>query len=649
MTDPLIAARALHFVSTTMVAGALCFAFFVSEPALYKVGGNAPIGPPLRRLVAWIAWTALAVAVASGAAWLILFSAEIGGRSLAATFAGDVVGTVLTQTQFGRTWQLRGALAVLLTLVLVLDRRRGPSRAASGIKAALAGGLVAALAWAGHGGADEGIGGDVHVIADAVHLLAAAAWVGALLPLALLFAGARRSSSATDVAVTLVATLRFSTLGVISVGTLLVTGLVNTWFLAGTIPALVGTDYGHLLLVKIAFFLAMVCIAAVNRTNLAARLARAPTSASAGVTLRQLMRNSVVEIAFGLVILVIVSVLGTMPPGIHQQPFWPFSMRFDAGALNGPINRAAVVFATIGILAGVTLMIVGALFRRWRWTMVPAVVLTIIAFVAELERSTVPAFPTSYYRSPTGYAATSIAHGHTLYNQYCAACHGVEGRDGSANNNARVKSADLTGDQIYAQTDGDLFWRIANGADEVMPGFASVIDENGRWNLIDFIRANADAVRLREGIKGSAYPAPDFSAECPDGTSVTTGDLRGSLVHLIITGADSTGRLQQLAHAHIAHDLVTVVIVPQDSSPPDVPFCVAQDDSVVAAFAVYRGATPAESEGTELLIDAAGQLRALWYPGLEPAWTDVDVLRREIAAIREPAAATRAVSHAHMH
>jgi copper resistance protein D len=648
MTDPLIAARALHFVSTTMVAGTLCFAFFVSEPALYKVGGNTSIGPPLRRLLAWIAWTALAVAVASGAAWLILFSAEIGGRSVAETFAGGVIGTVLTQTQFGRTWQLRGVLAALLMLVLVLDHRRGPSRIAGGIKVALAGGLVGGLAWAGHGGADEGIGGYIHVIADAVHLLAAAAWVGALLPLALLFVGARRSSSTTDVAVTLVATLRFSTLGVISVGTLLVTGLVNTWFLAGTIPALVGTDYGHLLLVKIALFLAMVCIAAVNRTNLTARLAAAATEAAARVTLRQLARNSIVETAFGLIILMIVSVLGTMPPGIHQQPIWPFSMRFDASALNGPIDRAAVVFATLGILAGTALMIVGALFRRWRWTMVPAVLLTIVAFVAGLVRSTVPAFPTSYYRSPTGYSTVSIAHGHTLYNQHCAACHGVQGRDGSANN-ARVNSADLTADHIYAHTDGDLFWRIANGVGEVMPGFASVIDENGRWNLIDFIRANADAVRLRSGIRGSGYPVPDFTAECPDGTTVTAGGLHGSLVHLVIAGADSMGRLQQLAQEHIAHDLVTVVIVSEDSSPPDVPFCVAQDNSAVATFAIYRGNSPSDSQGTELLVDAAGQLRALWYPGLEPAWTDVDVLRSEIAAIREPAAPSRVISHMHVH
>jgi hypothetical protein len=210
--------------------------------------------------------------------------------------------------------------------------------------------------------------------------------------------------------------------------------------------------------------------------------------------------------------------------------------------------------------------------------------------------------------------------------------------------------ANLTADHIYAHTDGDLFWWITHGIDQAMPGFGSVIDDNGRWNLIDFIHANADAVRLRAGIKGSGYPVPDFSADCPDGTSVTPSDLHGRLVHLIIAGAHAPVRLLQQAHpAHIAHDLVTVVIVPEDSSPPAGPFCVAQDDSVLAAFAVYRGKSPADSEGTELLIDAAGQMRAMWYPGLEPAWTDVDVLRREIAAIREPVAAERVVSHPHVH
>jgi mono/diheme cytochrome c family protein len=307
-----------------------------------------------------------------------------------------------------------------------------------------------------------------------------------------------------------------------------------------------------------------------------------------------------------------------------------------------------MAFAAIAFAAGLALVIAGALLQQWRWRMALVGLPTIIASLAALDRSTIPAYPTTYYRSPTGYAAASVARGHTLYDQHCAACHGPDGRGGSDHHEGAAPE-DLTADHIYAHTDGDLFWWITHGIDQGMPGFGAVIDENGRWNLIDFVHANADAVRVRAGIKSSGYPVPDFSADCPDGTSVTPSDLHGRLVHLIIAGADAIGRLQQLAHAHIAHDLVTVVIAPEDSSPPDTSFCVAQDDSVRAAFAVYRGKTPADSEGTELLVDAAGQLRALWYPGLEPAWTDVDVLRRKIAGIREPAATARGVSHAHVH
>ena len=52
------------------------------------------------------------------------------------------------------------------------------------------------------------------------------------------------------------------------VATILITGLINTWNLVGSVEALLDTAYGRLLLVKIALFLAMVSVAAVNRFRL---------------------------------------------------------------------------------------------------------------------------------------------------------------------------------------------------------------------------------------------------------------------------------------------------------------------------------------------------------------------------------------------
>jgi putative copper resistance protein D len=113
-------------------------------------------------------------------------------------------------------------------------------------------------------------------------------------------------------------TRRFSTLGIVSVGVLVATGIINSWVLVGSVPALVGTDYGRLLLVKVALFFVMMAIAGVNRLRLTPRLVQAPSAAVAENALRQLQRNSLVEAAVGAIIVFIVGVLGTLPPGLDE-------------------------------------------------------------------------------------------------------------------------------------------------------------------------------------------------------------------------------------------------------------------------------------------------------------------------------------------
>ena len=179
-------------------------------------------------------------------------------------------------------------------------------------------GLVGTLAWAGHAGAGSGIEGAVHLTADVLHLVAAAAWFGSLIPLALLLRATRHDLTESSVAIARAAVLRFSPLGVASVGTLVATGLVNTWVLAGSVPALVGTDYGRLLIVKVALFLVMLSFGAINRLWLTPRLVQASSSAAA---LRQIERNSLIEAGLGTIIVVIVGLIGTLPPGLEDLAF----------------------------------------------------------------------------------------------------------------------------------------------------------------------------------------------------------------------------------------------------------------------------------------------------------------------------------------
>ena len=69
--------------------------------------------------------------------------------------------------------------------------------------------------------------------------------------------------------------------------------------------------------------------------------------------------------------------------------------------------------------------------------------------------------------------------------------------DGPVTQSLTTKPTDLTAEHIYGHPDGDIFWWITHGKSGVMSAFGNVLDENARWNLIDFIHANADAVRLR--------------------------------------------------------------------------------------------------------------------------------------------------------
>jgi putative copper resistance protein D len=316
LSDPLVYARAVHFAATMLVVGVVFFVVFVAAPAWRNAGDDRVAVNVSRRLTA-IAWISLIVALIAGAVWLALTSAEMSGLPAAQIFGDGVLWTVLSQTTFGRGWLIRFVLAFVLaaTLPLLLSPRDRKSHRIEITAAILAAAFAGTLAWSGH--AAGGLGGEaiIHPTADVLHLIAAAAWVGALLPLIVFFAATGADDASLAMART--ATTRFSILGIVSVGTLLVTGIVNTYYLAGSVPALLHTDYGRLLLIKIALFLAMVAIAAVNRFRLTPQLLQDANIAASRDALRRLRRNAAIEVLAGATVIAIVAALGTMPPAIH--------------------------------------------------------------------------------------------------------------------------------------------------------------------------------------------------------------------------------------------------------------------------------------------------------------------------------------------
>src|SRR5581483_3311011 len=224
MADPLILVRAVHFAATMLVTGVVFFSVFVSEPALSQDGAPVALRRRLRAQSRLLLALSLALALVSGAVWFGLLAARISEASTPDEL-GAAALTLLTQTEFGMTAALRLVLAVILVIAIVrrefIDARQRFSLTASAL---FAGGL----AWSGHGAASPGNLGYVHVAADVMHLVAAAIWLGSLVPLAMLL---RMIALDPPSAAALARLLRhYSRLGIAAVGGLILTGIVNVFF-----------------------------------------------------------------------------------------------------------------------------------------------------------------------------------------------------------------------------------------------------------------------------------------------------------------------------------------------------------------------------------------------------------------------------------
>jgi putative copper resistance protein D len=286
------AVRWTLYAALTPLFGTALFGLYVPH-----AGG----GRPVRRLLAVAALTALAASLAGVSVQTAMMTGSASG-------ATDIVSLsqVLRDTATGHAALARLA-AIILALCVVGAGRLSAARLS--LLAALGAVALGSLAWNGHGVMNDGVLGAAHLGADILHLLAAGAWLGALLPLcAMLLRPADSSSVAAALA-------RFSALGPIVVGVVLASGLVNGWFLVGPahLEAVLTSAYGRLLLAKVALFVAMLVLAALHRFRLAPALAGgAPPSR----VLRALRLSMLTETALGLAVLGLVSVLGSLEPPV---------------------------------------------------------------------------------------------------------------------------------------------------------------------------------------------------------------------------------------------------------------------------------------------------------------------------------------------
>lgn len=260
--------------------------------ALYSAGTLLRFRPMLRGM-------ALIGALLSVAGLMLMTRAMSGETALAALWPH--LQMMLLETDVGLAWAVR-----MIALIMVLIR---PGAWLASMAGAFA---LASLAWSGHGAMDEGTLRSWHFLSDILHLLAAGAWLGAMLALVLMARGPVDEARIRSLAF---AVRRFEWIGAAIVLMLSITGVVNYLFIVGPRldEILLGT-YGMLLAIKLLLFAGMLVLAALNRFHLGPALAQALRNGHYVIAANALKRSVVVELAIALLIVALVAWLGTLSP-----------------------------------------------------------------------------------------------------------------------------------------------------------------------------------------------------------------------------------------------------------------------------------------------------------------------------------------------
>lgn len=301
----LVCSRLLHDAALIMLFGASLF-------PLYAFSSRASdLSARLDRQLQGTLTAATLVALLSGVSWFLFTTADMTGTSLD-TLDGGALWSVLGETAFGQIWLAR--LALIVAIVCLVGFRKILTRDRLPLLPTLSAAALASLAGVGHTQMNEGIVRAIQIGADSAHLLAAGAWLGGLVPLAIILAMVRRiPSQQRDLEINNVL-LRFSGMGITAVAVLVGSGFVNSAFLVGSFTDLVQTPYGQLLLVKLGLFGGMLTLAALNRYWLLPSLMRERTNGQPATALARLHLHVLGEQILGLLVVLIVSALGTMEP-----------------------------------------------------------------------------------------------------------------------------------------------------------------------------------------------------------------------------------------------------------------------------------------------------------------------------------------------
>jgi putative copper export protein/mono/diheme cytochrome c family protein len=643
-----------EFVSVlSRLAGYLSLAWLIGGAAFLLLSG--PTADPILR--AWRERGSKSFLWAVSICFLATFTGLVAQTAVTVDlpFArmideGEWLKSFAFQTRYGRVALLKlSLLLILLVSAHLLVKAKLPRSESLGTALV----LILAMAVAATGPLASHAAGDELAAwlqpFQIMHAVAASAWIGGLPAWIGLVLAVGPFADVERCAYAAAALNRFSRLATICVVVIVASGVALGAGFVNSQGDLLGTSYGLLICSKVTVLLGILLIANHLRQ---AFLPAVTTLSGAPLRYAAAARWVSLELSLATIVLGLASMLSQTMPAAHQQPYWwlPFRFTLDATWPVWPTPLLVVSGAVLTALSAVWLLSSRPGMAAPQRAAVVAAGLVGMGFA--LWPLTVPAYPDTYRRSTVPYLTVSIFEGKKQFERQCTACHGPGGLgDGPAAKELPKQPANLSEPHTALHTAGDMFWWLEHGIQPSgMPGFAHVLSDEDRWDVINFLRAFSQGFQARVLTPSivSERPwlgAPDFYLDGNDDKARELKDFREkSNVLLVFPDPDqqfSLARLRELGRdldRMRADGLVVLVI-------SDI-----LDAGVSGSATIVRGAANEIRESYELLsrtllnrgdgrslgmkrshmeflIDRFGYIRARWIADEEPnGWSPTDRL-----------------------
>lgn len=597
---------------------------------------------------------------------------------------------IVQHTKMGHMWVIRAISALFLlgaTLFLVWKRERVRWHYILGSCVAAVPLIVSTLV--SHAASDEN--SLFYVPVYVTHILMAGVWFGAL-PAFLFIVFDRHSceKKGAQLALNVESLKKFSFVALPVMIIIILSGLILTDRMVGDCyHALVASTYGWSLIIKVSLLIIILIIAFQARSKwlpLFAQVCDTDNHSNVEqkdyhldrdtpfVGVKKLRKWIRIEFLFALLLVLFATILSNAVPAKHAViENWPYSFRFTidgtlgAGSWEEPGTQFFLALGIILLITAVGLFLLAVRqdksFRKYK---IAALASLLACLVITLTQVAVEAYPETYRDSPVPFDAISISNGSAHFSEFCANCHGSQGAgNGILAKTLPIIPTDLLTDLYTARrTNGDFFHWISYGIEDAgMPGFSKNLEEEDRWDIVNYVRALSNGYLTRWlGPKVTGHKSllvvPDFQFTTYAGVTSTLKEYQQSknVILVFFSLPSSLERLQVLNknYEKFKNSNTVILAVPLDKQSETDIASFAENSSLEVvregwseikdSYILYRrtlkdpdtlgkGDIP---NHMEFMVDQSGYLRARWIPALDQSgWDNLALLANQLQQLNK--------------